>query len=127
MPFAPAVLTEAADEIFSSIPVGRALKFMTITLDVEPEWRTKAPAVCHVDGTARPQFLDRSSSPSFYKVVSEYQRLSGIPLVINTSFNIHEEPIVCTPEDAVRAFRLGHLDALALGPFWVEPQRSRGK
>ena len=127
MPFAPAVLTEAAEEIFSSIPVGRALKFMTITLDVEPEWRMKAPAVCHVDGTARPQFLDRSSTPSFYKVVSEYQRLSGIPLVINTSFNIHEEPIVCTPEDAVRAFRLGHLDALALGPFWVESPRPRGK
>ena len=126
MPFAPAVLAESAADIFSSLPVGRTLRFMTITLDMEPEWRQKAPAVCHVDGTARPQFLDLDSTPSFHRTVSEYYRISGLPLVINTSFNIHEEPIVCTPKDAVRAFCLGHLDALALGPFWVESQPNRG-
>ncbi len=120
MPFAPAVLEEHMSEIFPAVNVGQTLKFMTITLNVDPDWQERAPAVCHVDGTARPQVLDPVNTPSFYKVVSFYHQLSGLPLVINTSFNMHEEPIVCTPEDAVRAFQLGHLDALAIGPFWTE-------
>ena len=107
-------------EIFPAVNVGQTLKFMTITLNVDPDWQERAPAVCHVDGTARPQVLDPVNTPSFYKVVSFYHQLSGLPLVINPSFNMHEEPIVCTPEDAVRAFQLGHLDALAIGPFWTE-------
>jgi carbamoyltransferase len=120
MPFAPAVLEEHMSEIFPTIKVGKTLRFMTITLDVDPVWQKRAPAVCHIDGTARPQVLDPIHTPSFYKVVSFYYHLSGLPLVINTSFNMHEEPIVCTPEDAVRAFQMGHLDALAIGPFWTE-------
>jgi len=120
MPFAPAVLSEYAPSIFRHTLAGAALKFMTITLDVKPEWQERIPAVCHVDNTARPQLLDPVNTPSFYKTVSYYMRLTGLPLVVNTSFNMHEEPIVCTPEDAIRAFRSGHLDALAIGPFWVE-------
>ena len=58
--------------------------------------------------------------PFLHEVVSCYREMTGIPAVINTSFNMHEEPIVCTPEDAIRAFKQGHLDAMAIGPFWIE-------
>ncbi|MBT5144761.1 MAG: carbamoyltransferase [Gemmatimonadetes bacterium] len=122
MPFAPAVLAEDAPHIFDNYSETQALKFMTITMDVKPEWIEKAPAVCHVDGTARPQLLDPVTTPSFYKVVRAYKELSGLPLLINTSYNMHEEPIVCTPQDAIRAFQMGHLDVLAIGPFWVPGQ-----
>ena len=120
MPFAPAIMREHANEIFEDTLVSQALNYMTITLDVRPEWLERIPAVCHVEGTARPQLLDPENTPSFYRTVFHYREISGLPLVINTSFNIHEEPIVCTPEDAVRAFMRGHLDALAMGPFWAE-------
>jgi carbamoyltransferase len=119
MPFAPAVLAEDAPNIFTNYSPSQALRFMTVTMAVEQEWIDKAPAVCHVDGTARPQLLDPDNTPSFYKVVKAYKALSGLPLVINTSYNMHEEPIVCSPQDAIRAFQMGHLDALAMGPFWV--------
>ena len=123
MPFAPAVMREYAKEIFPNYTSERALRFMTLTLDVAEDWQERAPAVCHVDGTARPQLLDAVNTPSFYRTVSAYHALSGLPLVVNTSFNMHEEPIVCTPEDAVRAFKAGDLEFLALGPFWVENPR----
>ena len=71
----------------------------------------------HVDGTARPQLVRKATNPCFHRILEEYRKLTGIRTVINTSFNMHEEPIVCTPEDAIRAFLLGHLDCLALGPF----------
>ena len=61
-------------------------------------------------------------NPGFYKVIKEYEKLSGIPSIVNTSFNMHEEPIVCTPRDAIRAFNLGNLDYLAIGPFLVKGQ-----
>ena len=122
MPFAPAVLADCAADIFDNFHMDQALKFMTITLDVKPEWRQRIPAVCHIDGTARPQLLDPINTPSFHKIVSCYKKLSGLPVLINTSFNMHEEPIVCTPEDALRAFEMGHLDFLAMGPFWVANQ-----
>ena len=119
MPFAPAVLAEDAHTVFTDYQEMQALRFMTMTLNVQPQWIERAPAVCHVDGTARPQLLDPIHTPSFYKTVLEYKRLSGLPMLINTSYNMHEEPIVCSPSDAIRAFQLGHLDALAIGPFWV--------
>jgi carbamoyltransferase len=74
----------------------------------------------HLDGTARPQLVRHEDNPSFYRIIKEYERLTGIPSIINTSFNMHEEPIVCTPADAVRAFKLGHLDYLAIGNYIAE-------
>jgi carbamoyltransferase len=73
-----------------------------------------------VDGTARPQLIRRDIEPFYYDVLAAYHRRTGIPSLINTSFNMHEEPIVCTPDDAVRAFVRGHLDSLVLGPFLVD-------
>jgi carbamoyltransferase len=93
---------------------------MTITFDCT-EWMVKTcPAAVHVDDTARPQLVRKEISPEYYAIVEEYEKLSGIPTLINTSFNMHEEPIVCTPEDAIRAFLKGHLDGLAIGSFLVE-------
>lgn len=122
MPFAPAILFEEATKLlenFSDQHTGYAACFMTITFEVKAQWRDRLQAVTHVDGTARPQLVHQQHNPSFHKILQEYCRLSGIPAVINTSFNLHEEPLVATPADAVRAFRQGRLDYLAIGNFLV--------
>ena len=118
MPFAPATLRERAEEGYHNIGANDfPAKFMTITFDCTDEMRENYPAVVHVDQTARPQFVDEKYNPSFYRIIKEYEKLTGLHSIINTSFNMHEEPIVCTPADAVRAFKLGHLDYLAIGNF----------
>ena len=93
--------------------------FMTMTFDCTPFMKEKSPAAVHVDGTARPQIVEEGRNPSFYKTIQYYKEMTGIPSVINTSFNMHEEPIVCTPGDAIRAFLDGRLDNLAMGSFLV--------
>jgi carbamoyltransferase len=118
MPFAPVTLWEAAGRCYEGLAgAEHAAEFMTITFDCTPWMREHCPAAVHVDGTARPQLLRREVNPEYYDIVQAYERLSGIPCLINTSFNMHEEPIVCRPRDAVRAFLQGHLDALVMGPF----------
>jgi len=118
MPFAPSTLAEHAERCFEHVEGAcDAARFMTITFDCTREMRERAPGVVHVDGTARPQLVSAADNPSYYRIIRELMRLTGLPTVVNTSFNIHEEPIVCSPEDAVRAFLKGHLDLLALGPF----------
>lgn len=128
MPFAPVTMVEHADESFKGLDGARdAARFMTIAFDATPEMRSQCPGVVHIDGTARPQVLSEADNPSYYRILSEFHRLTGIPSIVNTSFNIHEEPIVCTPEDAIRAFRIGHLDVLAIGPFLAEHPEARGR
>ena len=126
MPFAPAVLAEAAPRLFIGMDSGntKTSEFMTITFDCTDEMKQHSPAAVHIDGTARPQLVTPASNPSFHKVLSHYQELSGIPVLINTSFNMHEEPIVGSPADAVRAFLLGNIDYLAAGRF-LAPHPSR--
>jgi carbamoyltransferase len=120
MPFAPSVLEEYADELFLNVEKARhTARFMTITFDVRPEWRARIPAVVHVDGTARPQLVDRRSNPLYHRLISAYRERSGIPLVLNTSFNVHEEPIVCAPREAVQAFVERRVDCLAIGRHWL--------
>lgn len=77
-------------------------------------------ATTHVDGTARPQVVTAEANPSYHKIITEYFKLSGIPVIINTSFNMHEEPIVTTPNDAIRSFQQGCLDYLAIGNYLCE-------
>lgn len=121
MPFAPSVLEEHADALFDHVTKARhTAEFMTITFDVKPEWRERLSAVVHVDGTARPQLVSRRTNPAYHRLISAYYDLSGIPAVLNTSFNVHEEPIVCAPPEAVRAFIEKRVDCLAIGPFWLE-------
>lgn len=118
MPFAPSVLAEEAERCFENIEgAERTAQFMTITFDSTPWMKENCPGVVHIDGTARPQLVRREDNPKYYRIIQEYYEITGLPVVINTSFNMHEEPIVCSPEDAVRAFQLGHLDYLAIGPF----------
>jgi carbamoyltransferase len=120
MPFAPAALASEAHRLFVNLEgCEKAAEFMTVTFDCTDEMKTKCPAAVHIDGTARPQLVSEKTNPSFHRILSRYHALTGIPAVINTSFNMHEEPIVCSPEDAIRAFLLGNLDYLAIGKFLV--------
>ncbi|MFO7679877.1 MAG: carbamoyltransferase C-terminal domain-containing protein [Chloroflexota bacterium] len=120
MPFAPATLIEHAHECYEGMAGAEdPARFMTITFNCTPRMREQSPGVVHVDGTARPQLIDPDTAPDFYKILRAYHELTGIPSVINTSFNMHEEPIVCTPQDALRSFQQGNLAYLALGDWLV--------
>ncbi|MEE8301117.1 MAG: carbamoyltransferase C-terminal domain-containing protein, partial [Candidatus Tectomicrobia bacterium] len=121
MPFAPATLFEERHRCYNHIGGAElAAQFMTITFDCTDFMRQTCPAAVHVDGTARPQLVRQEANPSFYHILRAYEQLSGIPSMINTSFNMHEEPIVASPRDAIRAFLQGNLDYLALGNFLVK-------
>ncbi len=122
MPFAPVIRAEDADRflIGHGAATEAAAAMMTITYDVTERCRQEAPAVVHVDGTARPQVLRRKVNPPYYDILSEYRRRTGLSVLVNTSFNMHEEPIVCTADEAIAAFLASDLDSLALGPFVVD-------
>ncbi len=105
-------------------PSSRGLEsaFVTKSLkrDVCLEYIQALPGTHHgPDGTARPQVVSAEDAPRFHRIISLYRERSGIPSLLNTSFNMHEEPIVCTPSDACRAFVSAQLPYLALGPFLV--------
>ena len=120
MPFAPATIQEYADDCFDGLDGARdSARYMTITFNCTETMRAQSPGVVHVDGTARPQILDPDTAPDFYKIGVAYHKLTGIPSLINTSFNMHGEPIVCTPEDALRSFKDGRLDFLAIGNWLI--------
>jgi carbamoyltransferase len=89
-----------------------AARFMTITCRVRPEWRERIAAVVHVDGTARPQVIRRGPNPLYYDVLGEFARRTGVPVLVNTSFNAHEEPIINTPAECARALLDGRVDAV---------------
>ena len=113
-PFAPAVLAERAGEFFEGTGDGRS-PFMTVVLPVRLEKRAVTPAVTHFDGTGRLQTVERETNGRFHALVEAFERLTGVPVVLNTSFNLAGEPIVCTPADAVSTFRRSGLDALVAG------------
>ena len=111
MPFAPSVLAEHADALFIGVDKARhTAEFMTVTFDVRPQWRARIPAVVHVDGTARPQLVRADRNALYHRLISAYHALSGIPLVLNTSFNVHEEPIINTPAECARALAEKRVD-----------------
>ncbi len=115
MPFAPATMAEHTKENYIGIqndPL--AAKYMTITYNCTDKMKKEAPACVHLDGTARPQVIKREDNPYYYDIINEYYKLSGIPTLINTSFNMHEEPIVASPEDAIRAFLDSGIDYLVM-------------
>ena len=104
MPFAPVIAEEDAREVFDITDANAyACRFMTITCDVKPEWAERIPAVVHVDNTARPQVIRRSENPLYYDILGAFKKRTGLPVAVNTSFNVHEEPIVNTPEEAAKA------------------------
>jgi carbamoyltransferase len=110
-PFAPIVLAERMKDVFEG---DEDSPFMLIAKPVRPEWRDKIPAIVHVDGTARVQTVRETTNPRLYRLLKEFEALTGVPVLINTSFNIKGEPIVETPEDAVACFLNTGIDNLIL-------------
>jgi carbamoyltransferase len=110
-PFAPIVLAERMKDVFEG---EEDSPFMLIAKPVRPEWRDKIPAIVHVDGTARVQTVREATNPMLYRLLKEFEALTGVPVLINTSFNIKGEPIVETPEDAVACFLNTGIDNLIL-------------
>jgi carbamoyltransferase len=118
MPFAPVTLDEHAEHCYLQVEKARyAARFMTMCFDCTPQMKRASPGVVHIDGTARPQLIDEATDPAYYRIVRLFYEKTGNPSLINTSFNMHGEPIVCSPDDALRAFIEGNIDYLALGPF----------
>lgn len=121
MPFAPATRIEDAEICYKNCNNAKyACRFMTMTLDCTEEMKKMSPAAVHIDGTARPQLVRKEDNPSFHKILTYYKNKTGISSIINTSFNIHEEPIVCSPEDAIRGLIDARLKYLAIGPFLAQ-------
>ncbi|MCI0515558.1 carbamoyltransferase [candidate division KSB1 bacterium] len=123
MPFAPVTLAEFGEKCYRNLKGAEyPAKFMTITFDCTDFMKQNSPATVHVDHTARPQLVTEDENPSYYRILKEYHNITGIPTVVNTSFNMHEEPIVCTPDDAIRSFMMGNLDYLAISKFLVKAE-----
>ena len=114
MPFAPIVLTEKAKEVFDIKSSEFAAEFMTLCYNVKEEWKEKIPAVTHLDGTARPQIVRVDVHPVFYNILYHYDKWTNIPVLINTSFNGHGEPIIDTPEQAFAHLEKGSIDYLII-------------
>jgi carbamoyltransferase len=111
MPFAPYVLEEDAGRVFEITDTNRyAARFMTITCAVKPEWRERIPAVVHIDGTARPQIVREATNPLFAGILRRFRDATGLPVLVNTSFNVHEEPIVNRPDECLKALLDGRVD-----------------
>jgi carbamoyltransferase len=127
MPFAPVVLDEDAGRVFEITPVNRyAARFMTITCAVKPEWRARITGVVHVDGTARPQILRDADNPLYADILRRFGSASGLPVLVNTSFNVHEEPIVNRPEECLQALEEGRVDFVVTRNAVYVPQTSSG-
>jgi carbamoyltransferase len=114
-PIAPMVLAERAAEIFSRGPIPSP--FMLFVHDVAPEWQARIPAVVHVDGTARIQTVDPAAEPLVARMLTAFERRTGLPVVVNTSLNIAGRPMVDDIRDALECFGATPVDLLAIGPF----------
>jgi len=119
-PFAPAILEEFAKDYFVFPPGVDAAPFMERVLYFKESVRSGLPAVVHEDGTGRLQTVGRETSPQFYRLIELFQEITNVPIVLNTSFNLNGEPVVCSPTDAIRSFYTCGLDALFLGNFLVQ-------
>jgi carbamoyltransferase len=117
-PFAPAAIEKDSEQYFDT--EGRSYPFMSFTVQVKRNMSEKIPAVVHVDSTARLQTVSETSNKSFFDLISSYRALTGVPVVLNTSFNLKDEPIVETPRDALRTFYGCGLDALVMGNFLIQ-------
>jgi carbamoyltransferase len=114
-PFAPSILAESTGEWFEK---SHPSPFMTLAYSVRPEKRDKIPAPTHVDGTGRLQTVTRDANPRYWSLIKAFEQLTGVPVVLNTSFN-DNEPIVCRPEEALDCFQRTQMDALVLGDFLI--------
>jgi carbamoyltransferase len=116
-PFAPSLKKEAAGEYLES---ASDAPFMILTAQVRPEKRAVIPSVTHVDGSARPQTVEKEINPLYWRLIDEFEKRTGVPVIMNTSFNLRGEAIVHTPTDAIRTFFSSGMDELVIGSFLVE-------
>ena len=120
MPFAPSVLDTVIKTYMPKYSEEcPAADYMTITYDVDPKYHDILQAVVHVDGTARPQVVKRSTNPFFYDIITEFYKLTGCGAIVNTSFNTHEEPIVSSPMSAFSALVDDRIDILVLDKYMI--------
>jgi carbamoyltransferase len=115
-PFCPSMLAERAEDYLLS---HTNAPFMIIAFDATDKLKHDAPAVVHIDGTARVQLVDKKVEPKYHALISEFEKLTGVGVLLNTSFNVKGEPIVCTVRDALRTFWSTGLDALVAGDFII--------
>ena len=122
-PFAPIVIAERAKDIFEGEIDS---PFMLLAMKVKPEWKDKIPAIVHVDGTARVQTVREDQNPKLYRLLKEFEKITGVPVLLNTSFNVKGEPIVETPQDALNCFLGTGIDYLALHDMLIEKNKMHG-
>lgn len=118
-PFAPSILAKKEKEFYIVKRRLLADRFMLFALKARPEKAKLIPAVVHADGTSRVHFVEKITNPRYYKLLEEFEKITGVPLFLNTSFN-RQEPIVCSPEDAINTFKKADLDYLAIGDYLVK-------
>ena len=118
-PFAPAVLSEKAHLIFD-VPEGFDCNYMEKVVPIRNEYHDKIPAVTHIDGSGRLQTVNKEHNQFFYKVIEEFEKITGIPVILNTSFNINGEPIVLSPDDALNTFFNSGLEFLMMNSFLIK-------
>ena len=123
-PFAPSVLKEKARDWFQIAKESSASDFMLMAYPVIEAVREKIPAVIHADGTSRIQTVRQDTNSRYHKMISEFEKLTGVPIVLNTSYN-DSEPIVCSPDDAIDTFLKTKIDHLAIGNFLVRKEQNR--
>ena len=120
MPFAPVTTVELADQCFVDWkPEHACAEFMTMVYNVTDKFKDNCPAAVHVDGTARPQIVTKTNNPIMHEILTEHHKLTGDLALINTSFNNHEEPIVCDIKDAINSLNRNNVDVLVTGDFIV--------
>ncbi|KKS97764.1 MAG: hypothetical protein UV73_C0005G0041 [Candidatus Gottesmanbacteria bacterium GW2011_GWA2_43_14] len=135
-PFAPSVLSDQAGNVFdlrllgggigqwpndsSQVAKHFPLRFMLYVVPVKPDWRKKVPAITHADNTARPQLVYKNTNPDFHSLISAFYKKTGVPLLLNTSFNLKGEPIVASPADAYSTFKRSGIDILVMSNFVCE-------
>lgn len=119
-PFAPSILRERVSDYFEQ---SHPSPFMLLAYEVKPEKRNEIPAPTHVDGTGRLQTVDRETNPLYWELIHEFEKLTGVPVLLNTSFN-DNEPVVCTPREALDCFNRTKMDVLVLGNYVIEKRQA---
>ena len=119
-PFAPAITAEAVSQYFAVVQGEESLfACMLFVAQVRVEYQKELPAITHVDGSARLQVVSREENEPFWALLNAFERVSGMPVLLNTSFNLRGQPIVCTPSEAVDTFLASEIDVLVIGPYLV--------
>jgi carbamoyltransferase len=117
-PFAPSILAEHAGDVLElpeQYDDHTPLRYMLYVTKVRPSWRKRVPAITHADDSTRPQLVYKKESPMYHTLLTAFYRKTGVPLILNTSFNLRGEPIVATPEDAYTCFLRSGIDMLIMG------------